>query len=251
MSKKTNKKQKVIAMIPARMGSARLEKKNLALLNGKPLIYYAIKAAKDSGVFDRIVLNSEDEVFLRVAKRYGVDFYKRPRTLATSQAKSDYVVYDFLKKNPCDIITWINPTSPLQTKEEIKGAVREFFRKKLDSLITVENRQVHSAYRNKPVNFKMNDIFAKTQDLMPIQLFVYSVMMWRSNSFMRAFEKKGYALFNGRVGFYPVSKKSAIIIKKKEDLMIAEYALSGANSNKEYEVKYDRLVKNVRKDRKT
>ena len=57
---KKNKSKNIIAMIPARMGSTRLTMKNLALLNGKPLIYYAINAAKDSEVFKRIVINSED-----------------------------------------------------------------------------------------------------------------------------------------------------------------------------------------------
>ena len=51
---------KFIAMIPARIGSTRLKYKNLALINGKPLIYYAINAAKNSKMFNKIVLNSDD-----------------------------------------------------------------------------------------------------------------------------------------------------------------------------------------------
>lgn len=45
------KGQKIIAMIPARMGSTRLRMKNLALIDGRPMIYYAIHVAKTSGVF--------------------------------------------------------------------------------------------------------------------------------------------------------------------------------------------------------
>ena len=60
----------VVAMIPARMGSMRLPNKNLALLNGQPLIAYAIEAAKHAGVFDRIVVNSEDEVFQQIAMSF-------------------------------------------------------------------------------------------------------------------------------------------------------------------------------------
>ena len=58
------------AMIPARLGSTRLKMKNLALLNGKPLIYYAIKAAQDSNVFDRVVLNSDSEIFKKIGFVY-------------------------------------------------------------------------------------------------------------------------------------------------------------------------------------
>ena len=68
-------KANIIAMVPARIGSTRLKMKNLALINGKPLISYAIEAAKASGVFSRVVVNSDNEIFAGIAKRYGVDFY--------------------------------------------------------------------------------------------------------------------------------------------------------------------------------
>jgi CMP-N,N'-diacetyllegionaminic acid synthase len=69
---------KIIAMIPARIGSTRLKMKNLALLNGKPLIAYSILAAKQAGVFDRIVINSDSHIFKSIADSYEVEFYKRP-----------------------------------------------------------------------------------------------------------------------------------------------------------------------------
>ena len=114
-----NNSKNIIAMIPARMGSTRLTMKNLALLNGKPLIYYAINAAKDSEVFKRIVINSEDSLFEKIAKRYGIEFYQRPAQLATSTTKSDFVVYDFVMNNPCNIMVWVNPTSPYKLEKRL------------------------------------------------------------------------------------------------------------------------------------
>ena len=87
----------VVAMIPGRMGSERLAMKNLALLNGKPLIYYALMAAKSSGVFDRVILNSDGEVFRNIAEECEVEFYLRPAPLGSSETKSDEVVYDFMQ----------------------------------------------------------------------------------------------------------------------------------------------------------
>jgi CMP-N-acetylneuraminic acid synthetase len=248
MVRSARKKESITAMIPARMGSARLAMKNLALLNGKPLIYYAINAAKTSGAFDRIVLNSEDVIFGKIAKRYNVDFYHRPAQWATSQAKSDFVVYDFLKNNPCDIIAWVNPTSPLQTGAEIRAAADYFLKERLDSLITVKNEQVHCVYKGKPVNFKLKEVFARTQDLEPVQPFVYSVMMWRADIFARTFEKNGHAFFCGKAGFYPAGKFSGIIIKREEDLMFADYILRAASKNKAYKVRYDKIIKKERSD---
>ena len=231
-------KPKIIAMIPARRGSTRLKAKNLALLNGRPLVSYAIEAAKRSGVFDRIVLNSEDEIFYDIAKEYGVDFYKRPADFASSTAKSDTVVQDFILHNPCDIVAWVNPTSPLQTGEEIKAVIEHFVAEGLDSLITVRNEQVHALLDGDPLNFKEEEVFAQTQDLKPVGLFVYSIMMWRSKTFIEHFKASGHAVLCGKVGYFPVSKLTAMIIKREEDFKIAEYLLAGMEARKDFSLVY-------------
>lgn len=242
-----SKKPKIIAMIPARMGSKRLAMKNLALLGDKPLIYYSIKAAKEAKVFDRIVVNSDNAVFSKIAKRYGGEFYLRPPGLATSAAKSDSVVHDFIKKFPCDIITWVNPISPLQTGKDVKDVVSFFIKKKFDSLITVKNEQVHCLYRNKPVNFNRSELFARTQDLYPVQCFIYTVMMWRTKIFAKTFEKKNHAFFCGKTGFYPLGKLSSLIIKTKDDLMLADHVLRSISRAKNFNIKYDSVLNGLKK----
>ena len=116
-------RQRIFAMIPARIGSTRLKMKNLALLNGKPLIAYSILAAKQAGVFDRIVINSDSHIFKSIADRYGVKFYKRPEHLGSSTTKSDDVVLDFMQNNKSEVVVWVNSISPLQTGEEIRRVV--------------------------------------------------------------------------------------------------------------------------------
>ena len=86
----------IYAMIPARAGSERLKIKNLSLLDGKPLISYSILAAKDSGVFKKIIINSDNELFKNISERYGVNFYLRPEELGGSTITSDEVVLDFM-----------------------------------------------------------------------------------------------------------------------------------------------------------
>jgi len=232
-------KSGIVAMVPARRGSTRLKQKNLALLNGKPLITYAIEAAKQSGAFERVVLNSEDKIFERIAQRYGIEFYKRPISLATSTAKSDGVVYDFMEHNPSAIVAWVNPIAPLQTATEIKEVVDYFIKEDLDSLITIKNEQVHCVYQNKPLNFNQDEIFAQTQDLNPVGFFVYSMMMWRTKTFKEFYRKRGYAVLCGKVGYYPVNRLSSFIIKREEDLKIAEYLLAGMEVRKNYVLTYE------------
>ena len=179
-------KKKIIAMIPARAGSQRLKLKNLAIINGKPLIYYAIKAAKKSKVFDKIVLNSDSDLFRPISKRYNIDFYLRPKRMGNSQIKSDDVVNDFIEKYPnFDIVVWVNSIAPLQDEHDVKKIVRYFLKKKLDSLITTEKKQVHTKYKNKAINFSKKRKFEKTQDLNPVELFSYAVMMWDVKKFKK------------------------------------------------------------------
>ena len=232
-------------MIPGRIGSERLKMKNLALLDGRPLMSYAIEAAKAAGVFDRIIVNADHEIFESIAREHGVACYLRPEALGSSMTTSDQVVYDFMNRHPADVVAWVNPTSPLQTGEEIRRVVEHFHAQGLDSLITVKEERVHGLVNGAPVNFDPATPFARTQDLPPVQLCVYSVMIWRTQTFKPAFERQGYALLSGRVGDVPVSKRSALIIKTPEDLQLVEAALRG--SQHASRVQYDPRVEAVAK----
>lgn len=229
----------VIAMVPARAGSTRLKLKNMALLGGRPLISYAIDAAKESKAFDRVIVNSDHPAFESVAEQYGAEFYLRPEPLGSSSARSDEVLEDFIKKHPAEYVAWVNPTSPLQAAEEIAAVVKHFIDQKLDSLVTVKDESVHCVMDGKPLNFDPDALFARTQDLTPIQRFVYSVMMWRTKTFLKVYEERGHALLAGKLGYFSVSKLSAILIKTPEDLMIAEQFLQVIRGTKSTKVQYD------------
>lgn len=71
-----------IAIIPARGGSKRIPYKNIKEFCGKPLIAYSIEVAKNSELFDKILVSTDDEAIARVAKNYGAEVLKRPDELA-------------------------------------------------------------------------------------------------------------------------------------------------------------------------
>lgn len=228
------------AMIPARAGSERLKFKNLRLLCGKPVISYAIDAAKQAGVFDSVRVNSEHPIFAKLATRHDIGFHLRPAHLGSSEARSDDVVADFMRAVSGDVLVWVNPIAPLQPAEEIAEVVRHFVDTGLDSLITVKNEQVHCLYEGRPVNFSEQGLFAKTQDLVPVQAMVYSLMMWRYDSFLRHYEQHGYALLSGKIGYYPVQPRSCVILKYEHDLRLAQAILEAEQAQTAPE--YDPLV---------
>jgi hypothetical protein len=83
---------RVLCMVPARAGSERLRLKNMRLIGGKPMVEHAIQKALESGVCDRVVVNSDNDMFRPLAVRNGAEFYLRPLALGSSTTKADDVV---------------------------------------------------------------------------------------------------------------------------------------------------------------
>lgn len=82
-----------IAIIPARGGSKRIPRKNIRLFHGKPIIAYTIEAAKQSRVFDRIIVSTDDVEIGTVAQSYGAEFpFIRPPELSNDYAGTTAVI---------------------------------------------------------------------------------------------------------------------------------------------------------------
>jgi len=82
-----------IAIIPARGGSKRIPRKNIKKFCGKPIIAYSIETAKASGLFDKIIVSTDDEEIAEVAKKYGAEIpFMRPRELSDDFTGTNAVV---------------------------------------------------------------------------------------------------------------------------------------------------------------
>ena len=77
---------KAIAIIPARGGSKRLPGKNILPFLGRPMISYPIEAARKSGVFDKVIVSTDDDKIAAIAKQSGAESIMRPDELATDEA---------------------------------------------------------------------------------------------------------------------------------------------------------------------
>ena len=123
---------KPICIIPARGSSKRFPRKNVALLKGKPLLSYVIDAAKKSGIFDLVVVSSEDAEILKVAKESGADrALVRPPELAEDSARVPHVctqvIKDFAEQgSEYDHFGVILPTSPLVEADDVLEAYKIF-----------------------------------------------------------------------------------------------------------------------------
>lgn len=216
---------KIIAEIPARIGSKRVRNKNIRLLNGKPLIYYTIEACKNSSILNDIYVNTESEEIGKLALKYDVKFYKRNPELARDEVVSDQFNYDFFCKVDCDILVMVNPVSPLITGEDIDKVISFYLNNNFDTVITVREERLQAFCNGKPINFNPNGLLPMTQKIPPIQLCCWSICIWRKEMFIKEFVEKGHAVFSGKVGLYPLNPLKAIKISTEEDFQIAEAIL--------------------------
>jgi CMP-N-acetylneuraminic acid synthetase len=125
----------IICVIPARGGSTGIPGKNIKDFCGKPLIAYTIMAARESGVFERIIVTTDSEDIAAVAREYGAEVpYLRPAELATPTSDiADTVIHllDYLKeKEGYEPATFflLQPTSPLRDASDILASLEIFKR---------------------------------------------------------------------------------------------------------------------------
>lgn len=223
---------KTLAMIPARMGSQRLEKKNLRLLAGKPLICHAIEKCKQTGVFDEVWVNSEDPEFGTIAEEMGVNFYQRPAELGNSVATSEQFVHDFLENVECDHLLQVHSIAPLLTAEEVRDFTNSFLTSDYSVMIACIEDQIEVAYQSAPVNFTFAEK-TNSQDLVPTQRITWSITGFRARDYLNAVRSEQIGTYNGKVGFYPVNPISGHVIKTQQDLDIAEALMSVLRPNNE------------------
>lgn len=137
---------KILVVIPARGGSKRLPRKNILPLAGKPLICWTIEAALKASLDARIMVTSDDEEILAIARQYegyGVNAYQRPDKLATDTASTADVLADAIHVEQLagyepQTIVLLQPTSPLRKAEDIQAAL-DIFRESgcKDTVVTV------------------------------------------------------------------------------------------------------------------
>lgn len=137
---------KILVVIPARGGSKGIPRKNVRLMNGKPLISYAIKTAKSSSFSPDVYVSTDSTEIADISSNYGAKIIDRNQSLAGDMVTLDPVIYDALvrceKENNCiyDLIITMQPTSPLTTVQTLDAAIQKFIDENYNTLLSVVNK---------------------------------------------------------------------------------------------------------------
>ena len=119
-----------IAVIPARGGSKRIPRKNIKAFGGKPMITYAINAAQNSGLFDHVLVSTDDAEIASIANAWGAETpFVRPADLANDFTATVPVIAHAIKA--CEALGWsfdnvccIYPGVPFIEVADLQGAIK-------------------------------------------------------------------------------------------------------------------------------
>lgn len=132
-----------IAIITARGGSKRIPGKNKKEFCGKPILAYSIEAAVSSGLFDEVMVSTDDEEIAEIARAYGakIPFYRSAQTSGDYATTNDVlleVLAEYEKRGrQFDLAACIYPTAPFVTKEKLQDAWNCLLASDADTLIPV------------------------------------------------------------------------------------------------------------------
>jgi len=226
----TNKKPKVLALIPARGGSRRLPGKNLLKLCGEPITVWSIKAAQQSKYVDRIVVSTDSDEIAEVARAAGADVpFMRPNYLASDTASSldvvNHALNELNQKGQCyEFIVLLQPTSPLRTSKHIDESFELLQSKDADAIVGVTELDHPIELTNRlPDGFSMKGFFTtdshlRSQDFPKRYRVNGAIYLVRVESLI----KENTIFLSDRIYAYKMDREVSVDIDTPYDLKLAD-----------------------------
>lgn len=215
----------ILAVIPARGGSKGIPRKNIRLLNGKPLISYAIQNALNSKFITHVFVSTDSEEIAEISRQYGARVIMRGEELSSDMVTLDPVIFDGMlkaestEKTAFDYVITMQPTSPLLSVETLDKGIAYCIEGGYDTVISSVNKPHLSWGINEGHVFPMYKERKNRQEL-PAQFF-------ETGAFVIA--KRNAVTRNSRIGqnvsVFEMPESESIDIDSKEDWVLAESIL--------------------------
>jgi CMP-N,N'-diacetyllegionaminic acid synthase len=142
---------RILAVVPARGGSKGVPRKNIRLLNGKPLIIYTLDTASTIDTIDTLVVSTDDDKIAKIVEDYGVKVIQRPSELALDTSTTEVVLLhalEVLKEEgkEYDVVLVLEPTSPLRSDKTIEKAISMVVNGVAESVLSVRKTWENIGY---------------------------------------------------------------------------------------------------------
>ena len=229
---------RILGLIPARGGSKGIPRKNIKLLEGRPLINYSIEAGLKCALMEKVVVSTEDEEIAQISREAGAEVpFMRPAELAADHSPTiDMVIHalQFFQNQGeiFDAICLLQPTVPFRLGNDLTQAITRFMESGADSLISVRSvphaYNPHWVYEQNQAGFLHTAIskelrITRRQDLPPAYHRDGSVYLCRSSIVL-----EDRSLYGQKIIPFVMANSPNINIDTMEDWQAAE---SFASSN--------------------
>lgn len=219
---------KKIAIITARGGSKRIPGKNVKEFCGKPILAYSIEAALESGIFDTVMVSTDDGRIAEIAQKFGADvpFFRSQETSGDYATTNDVlleVLAEYEKRGETyEVGCCIYPTAPFVTAGKLKNAVEKLTESDADTLIPVVAfsypPQRAMVVKGGRLVFKYPEYLdSRSQDLEPHYHDVGQFYIFRTEAF-----RKNKKLMLGNILPMVISEMEVQDIDNQTDWEIAE-----------------------------
>lgn len=219
-----------IAFIPARGGSKSIPLKNIKELNGKPLIYWTLKAANDAKCIDKVILATDNEEIKAVGKSFNfskLEIYNRSSENAQDTSPTESVMLEFLNHNQYDTNDYfflIQATSPLLTSENIDEMFKKLIASDADSIFSgvTEKRFYWTEQNNQltPINYDYKNR-PRRQDYKGMILENGACYINTTGNILKDKNR-----LSGKITYYELPPKTAFEIDEPIDWTIIEHLMT-------------------------
>ena len=218
-----------IAIIPARAGSKGLPGKNTALIEGKSLVQLAIETALSIPEITRVVVTSDDVPVQKIASDLGAEVVVRPAELAQDNSPIESAILHALASlnldpTSTDVLTVIQPTSPLRDKQLLATSISNFIKNGSQGSVFGVVEVEHHPAKMLVINGDFVVPFTKVEDLSAPRQQLNRVVRQSGSIYitnLQQFLSLG-TLFINPVGWVAVSGAEAIDIDTAQDLALAQ-----------------------------
>lgn len=216
----SSKKESITAVIPVRAGSRRLKNKNVAPFAGTNLLVNKIEQLKKVPEVSRIVVTSDSDMMLQMAKNAGADIHKRAPEYCDESTKTFGEVVRHVAENvEGDHILWATCTSPLVFPNIYSQAISEYFpalENGYDSLVAFERIKRYLWDENGPINYELGLKHVPSQELPDLYIVTDGILLAPREKMIE------WSYFHGRNPYkFIVDKRTAVDIDDGLDLATA------------------------------
>ena len=210
------KKNKLTAVIPVRKGSQRVKNKNLKPFAGSTLLDIKIETLKKVIGLDEIVVTSDSQEMLDIARKHNVTAHKREDYYASSEVNNSDFMVNLTTAVDSEYIMYSPCTSPLLSNETISECISKF-RAGAQNIVTVTSQKHHMWLDGKPLNYDPKNA-PNSQDLPDIVSINYGICIISKDDMI-----KNRNIVTENPYFYKLDEIESIDIDTEFDFMVAEH----------------------------